>query len=185
VLLGFEVSPRLSHPSASSRCEELLIKLLLGVEIGAELPTVWAALAEPDQVARWRPGIVGLASPGASFPTEGRRFRWHCRLNEVPVNLEETPTRVVPTARLESEVRLGLFRFRQVFTLAPAQTGTRLMIQIETGNHVAVVGGCLDRFVVHRFATDLASNYLQAVRDWCERGSARIECVAPGSLAAR
>ncbi len=145
----------------------------MGAEIEAERDAVWSALADPVQIVRWRPGVLSIGSPEASFPTEGRRFRWNCRLHEIPLALVETPSRVIPSARLESEIGLGLFRFRQTFTLAAAATGTRLVIQIETPNHMPLVGGCLDRFAVRRFATDLASTYLQALRDWCERGLER------------
>jgi uncharacterized protein YndB with AHSA1/START domain len=150
-----------------------VIKLVMGAEILAERQSVWTALADPRQVERWRPGIECARTPEASFPTEGRRFKWRCRLNEIPIDLVETPLRVVPTTRLESEIFLGLFRFHQTFTLAAAQDGTRLIIQIETPNRMPLVGGSLDRFAVRRFATDLASTYLQAVRDWCERGESQ------------
>lgn len=150
-----------------------VIKLVMGAEILAERRSVWAALADPEQIERWRPGIECARTPEASFPTEGRRFSWRCRLNEIPIELVETPLRVIPTIRLESEILLGLFHFHQTFTLAPAQDGTRLIIQIETPNHMPVVGGYLDRFAVRRFATDLASTYLQALRDWCERGESQ------------
>lgn len=150
----------------------------MGAEIEAGRSAVWSALADPAQIARWRPGVLSIGSVEASFPTEGRRFRWNCRLNEIPLALLETPTRVVPEARLESEIGLGLFRFRQTFTLAAAASGTRLVIQIETPNRMPLVGGSLDRFAVRRFATDLASTYLQALRDWCERGLERRDPVA-------
>ena len=147
----------------------------MGAEIQAERASVWAALSDPEQIAHWRPGVVGARTPEASYPTEGRRFSWSCRLHELPVELIETPIQVQPPSRLESDVTLGLFHFSQTFTLTHStenRPGTRLVMRVATGNQMPVVGGCLDRFAVRRFATDLASTYLQAVRDWCERGKA-------------
>lgn len=152
-----------------------VIKLVMGAEIHAERACVWAALSDPEQIARWRPGVVSAITPEASYPTAGRRFRWNCRLHELPVELIETPIHVQPPSRLESEVALGLFHFSQTFTLTHSlenPVGTRLVMRVATDNQMPLVGGCLDRFAVRRFATDLASTYLQALRDWCERGKA-------------
>ena len=152
-----------------------VIKLVMGAEIQAEPSFVWAALSDPRQIAHWRPGVVAARTPDASYPTAGRRFRWMCRLHELPVELIETPIHVEPPSRLESDVALGLFHFSQTFTLtrsAENRRGTRLVMHVATDNQMPLVGGCLDRFAVRRFATDLASTYLQAIRDWCERGEA-------------
>ena len=146
----------------------------MGAEIRAERGAVWAALTDPDQVARWRPGVVAALTPDASYPTEGRRFRWSCRLRELPVELIETPIHVEPPSRLEADVSLGLFHFSQTFTLARSgerRDGTRLAMRVATDNEMPLVGSCLDRFAVRRFATDLTSTTLQAIRDWCERGA--------------
>ncbi|MCP3985350.1 MAG: SRPBCC family protein [bacterium] len=152
-----------------------MIKLVMGTEIQAERASVWEALSDPQQIANWRPGVIAPRTPEASYPTAGRRFRWSCRLHELPVELVETPVQVQPPSRLESDVALGLFHFSQTFTLSRSsenRPGTRLVMHVATDNQMPLVGGCLDRFAVRRFATDLASTYLQAVRDWCERGEA-------------
>lgn len=144
----------------------------MGGDVDATGATVWRALTRREEVVRWRPGIVGIASPEASFPTEGRRFRWRARLREIPIDLVETPGEITPVRRLESEVRLGLFHFRQVFTLLPGPSGTRVTLQIEAQNRMPLVGGSLDRFDVRRFLVELGGTYLQALRDWCEREAA-------------
>lgn len=152
-----------------------VIKLVMGAEIQTEQASVWEALSDPKQIAHWRPGVVAARTPEASYPTAGRRFRWICKLHELPVELIETPIHVQPPSRLESDVALGLFHFSQTFTLTRSvenRPGTRLMMHVATDNQMPLVGGCLDRFAVRRFATDLVSTYLQAVRDWCERGEA-------------
>ncbi len=148
----------------------------MGAEIQAERTLVWNALADPAQVARWRPGIVAARTPEASYPTAGRRFRWSCRLHDLPMELVETPIHVQPPCRLESAVSLGLFHFSQTVGLsdsADRSGGTKLVLQIATDNEMPLVGGCLDRFAVRRFATGLAATHLQAIRDWCERGEGR------------
>ena len=142
---------------------------MMGEGIEAERERIWAAISDPSEVARWRPGVEGIGSPGASFPTEGRRFEWLCRLNDIPIKLIETPIRVVDGARIESEIRFGLFRFLQTLSISKTSSGYRVLIQIETPNRMSLVGGTLDRFAVRRFATELAATYLQAIRDWCER----------------
>ncbi len=148
----------------------------MGGDVDAAGATVWRALTLRDEVVRWRPGIVGIGSPDASFPTEGRRFHWRCQVRDIPIDLVETPGEIKPIRRLESDVRLGLFRFRQVFTLVPSEAGTRVTLQIEAPNRMPLVGGSLDRFDVRRFLVELGGTYLQALRDWCER-----EVAAPTS----
>jgi len=153
----------------------------MGVEVDATRAAVWRALTVREEVLHWRPGIVGFKSPEASFPTEGRRFRWRCRLHDIPIELQETPGTIVPPGRFESEVRLGLFHFRQIFTLVPTPSGTRVTLQIEASNRMPLVGGSLDRFDVRRFLVELAANYLQALRDWCEREPALLPVAAASS----
>ena len=151
-------------------------------DVSASRERVWAALTEPAQVARWRPGVEAEIDAPAAHPAPGETARWRCRLHDLPVVLEETPRRVVPSERLESSLRLGLFRFEETFTLVRADAlgeHTRVGLKITTPSHMPVVGGSLDRFAVRRFATDLAAVTLQAVRDWCERGEPAPALPAP------
>ncbi len=154
---------------------------MMGTGIEADRERVWSAISDPQQVAKWRPGVEGIGSPEASFPTEGRRFQWRCRLNEIPINLIETPIRVIDGARIESEIQFGLFRFCQTLTISKTAAGSRVMIQIETPNRMSLVGGTLDRFDVRRFATELANTYLQAIRDWCERDVRELRTREPSA----
>jgi len=145
----------------------------MATEIAASRSAVWRALCDPAQVIRWRPGVSEALDPASGYPSPGQRMRWRCLLHDIPVVLEDTPRTVERGRRLESALALGLFRFEETFTLAQAEGAperTRLTIKIAANSQMPVVGGTLDRFAVRRFAADLASVYLQAVRDWCERG---------------
>ena len=153
---------------------------MMGTGIEADRERVWSAISDPQQVAKWRPGVEDIGSPEASFPTEGRRFKWLCRLNEIPINLVETPISVIDGVRIESEIQFGLFRFYQTLMISKTAAGSRVTIQIETPNRMSLVGGTLDRFAVRRFATELASTYLQAIRDWCERDVRELRTREPG-----
>jgi len=151
-----------------------LITLAMSTRVGTERHVVWKALTDPSQVPRWRPGHLCALDPVEGYPRPGVRMRWRVKLHELPVTLEDVPLDVVPEARLRSTLALGLFRFEETFTLQ--ETGafrqTRLGLRISAASEMPVVGGALDRFAVRRFATDLASSYLQAIRDWCECGVA-------------
>ncbi len=157
----------------------------MGGDVDAGGAAVWRALTRRDEVVRWRPGITGVGSPDASFPTEGRRFHWRCRVRDIPIDLVETPGEITPPRRLESDVRLGLFHFRQVFTLLPNEGATRVTLQIEAPNRMPLVGGSLDRFDVRRFLVELGGTYLQALRDWCERDAAKPLAPRPAPHGAR
>lgn len=145
----------------------------MSTAVGAERPTVWEALTDPEQVLRWRPGLQGALDSPDAYPRPGIRMRWRVRLHDLPLTLEEMPLVVEPGERLHSALTLGLFRFEETFTLRElpgAEPRTRLCLKITAPSEMPLVGDSLDRFAVRRFATDLASNYLQAVRDWCEHG---------------
>ena len=132
---------------------------------------IWAALAEPAQAARWRPGVLALAEESGPYPCVGRTVQWRCRVRELPIVLHETPTEVAPGERLHARLRFGLFHYEAHFTLAtiagePARA--RVGLQIQVPNELPLVGGTLDRFDVRRLATELAATDLMALRDWCE-----------------
>jgi uncharacterized protein YndB with AHSA1/START domain len=150
-----------------------LITLAMATVVAAPRAAVWNALADPEQIARWRPGVRQTIHAPVRSPTRGRQLRFRCLLKDVPVILEETTLEVAPGERLHSEVRFGLFRFEETFSLAAADPDgghTRVSLRIATPSETPLVGASLDRFAVRRFATDLAATYLHALRDWCELG---------------
>lgn len=141
--------------------------------VAAPRSAVWSALADPEQIARWRPGVEGALGAAEPSPTAGRRLRFRCRLQGVPVTLEETALEVAPEERLRSELRFGLFRCEEIFALAAADPDgghTRVSLRITAPSETPLMGTSLDRFAVRRFATDLAGTCLRALRDWCELG---------------
>ena len=141
--------------------------------VGAPRSAVWGALTDPDQIARWRPGVEATLAPADRLPAPGRRCRFRCRLQGVLVTLQETALEVAPGERLRSDVRFGLFRCEEIFSLAAADPDgghTRVSLRITTPSETPLLGASLDRFAVRRFATDLAGNCLRALRDWCELG---------------
>jgi hypothetical protein len=89
--------------------------------------------------------------------------------------------------RLRSEVRYGLFRCEEIFSLAAADPDgghTRVSLRIATPSETPLLGTSLDRFAVRRFATELAGTCLRALRDWCELGQPPAASL-PSSEAAR
>jgi uncharacterized protein YndB with AHSA1/START domain len=150
-----------------------LITLAMATVVAAPRAVVWSALTDPEQIVRWRPGVETSLAAAEAHPAAGRRLRFRCRLQGVPVTLEETALEVVPEERLRSEVRFGLFRCEEIFLLAPADPDgghTRVSLRITTPSETPLLGASLDRFAVRRFATDLAGTCLRALRDWCELG---------------
>jgi len=150
-----------------------LITLAMATEIAAPRETVWGAISDPDQECHWRPGVSRRLGDRAAS-RQRLRHRYRIDLHAVPIVLEEARIATVALEKLRSEVRLGLFRFEETFSLtATGPQRTRLGLKVTAPNRMPVVGGSLDRFDVRRFAADLASVSLQAVRDWCERGEVR------------
>lgn len=144
----------------------------MATEIAAPRKAVWAAVSDPDQECHWRPGVMDRLDDEADGVRTRHRYR--LRLHELPVVLEEARISSVPLERQRSELRLGLFRCEETFSLVATGTAcTRLGVKVATRNVIPVVGGSLDRFDVRRFAADLATASLQAVRDWCEHGEPR------------
>jgi len=150
-----------------------LITLAMATVVAAPRAAVWSALTDPEQIARWRPGVEA-ALPGAEpCAAVGRRLRFRCRLHGVPVTLEESALALAPGERIRSEVRFGLFRCEETFSLAAADPDgghTRVSLRISAPSETPLLGASLDRFAVRRFATELAGTCLRALRDWCELG---------------
>ncbi len=141
--------------------------------VAAPRASVWSALAEPEQAVHWRPGATALLADAPREPAPGRLLRIRCVLKDVPVVFEEQTLEAVREERLRSEVRFGLFRCEETFTLVasdPDGGHTRVSLRIATPSETPLVGASLDRFAVRRFATELAGNSLAALRDWCEHG---------------
>jgi len=150
-----------------------LITLAMATVVAAPRPAVWSALADPEQIARWRPGVQATIDAPDRSARPGRQLRFRCQLQGVPVLLEETTLEAARGELLRSEVRFGLFRFEETFSLAAADPDgghTRVSLRITTPSETPLVGASLDRFAVRRFATELAASYLRALRDWCELG---------------
>jgi hypothetical protein len=159
----------------------------MSTAVAASRTRVWAALADPGQVVRWRPGLARSRAQAFRYPEPGETVRWRCRVRELPLELRETPLEVVAGERLHARLQLGLFRFEATFTLAPLAAEpprTRVGLQVQVANEIALVGGTLDRFGVRRLATELAATQLMALRDWCEASRPRERTPAPPLLAA-
>jgi hypothetical protein len=152
-----------------------LITLAMSAVVAASRASIWRALSDPEQVLHWRPGVIGVLPPAAGELMPGRVLRLRCALGAVPVVLEERTLEVSSEEKLRSELRLGLFHCEETFSLAAADPDgghTRVGLRITTPSETPLVGESLDRFAVRRFATGLASNSLEALREWCELGHA-------------
>jgi len=152
-----------------------LITLALSAVVAAPRGSIWSALSNPEQALHWRPGVTGILSPAPCELAPGRILRFRCVLAAVPVVFEELALEVSREEKLRSELRFGLFRCKETFTLAAADPDgghTRVGLRITTPSETPLVGESLDRFAVRRFATEFASTSLAALRDWCELGHA-------------
>src|SRR5262245_8534384 len=152
--------------------------------VAAPRASVWSALADPEQLVHWRPGATGIVGDAPREPTPGRVLRLRCRLHEVPVVLEELTVEAAREERLRSELRFGLFRCEETFTLAPSDPDgghTRVGLRLAAPSETPLVGASLDRFAVRRFATELAGHSLAALRDWCEHGRPATQAARSGA----
>jgi hypothetical protein len=152
-----------------------LITLAMSAVFAASRACIWSALSDPEQVLHWRPFVTGVLPPTPGELRRGRVLRLRCVLGAVPVVFEELALEVTREEKLRSELRFGLFRCEETFTLAAADPDgghTRVGLRITTPSETPLVGESLDRFAVRRFATELASNSLAALRAWCELGHA-------------
>lgn len=149
-----------------------MITLALATEIEAPRTAVWEAIASPDFQCHWRPGADARLDD-VRDTNNAVHHRYRIRLHDVPVVLDVRTIESATGRRRVSELQFGLFRFRETFTLFSRPTGgTRLGIGVAAKSRMPLVGASLDRFDVRRFATDVAATTLQAVRDWCESGTA-------------
>lgn len=147
------------------------LTLAMSTLVAASPARVWSCLTHPDQIRRWRPGALAMLDPAPAEPAPGRVLRLRCRITGVPVVLEERALEVAREERLHSSLRVGLFHCEETFTLAPAGAGarrTRVGLRLVTSSEAPLVGEGLDRFEVRRFAAELASGSLAALRRCCE-----------------
>lgn len=148
-----------------------LITVAMSTGVYADPDRVWRALCTPEELIRWDRQLEALLDPADDYPHDGQEVRWRCRLGNLSVVLRKTLREVVPSERLRSTIRMGLFRFDETFTLA-RETGdpprTRLHLKIAADNSIPIVGGLLDRFAVRTIATGLVDEKLRALQKWCE-----------------
>jgi uncharacterized protein YndB with AHSA1/START domain len=154
-----------------------LITLAMSAVVAASRACIWSALSDPEQVLHWRPGVTAVLPPAPGELRRGRVLRLRCVLAAVPVVFEELALEVAREEKLRSQLRFGLFRCEETFTLAAADPDgghTRVGLRITTPSETPLVGESLDRFAVRRFATEFTSSALAALRDWCELGHATV-----------
>jgi hypothetical protein len=163
-----------------------LITVGLSAEVAAPRARVWSALADPVELAAWRPGLE--AEPGSgSWPDAGATLLSRARVHGLPLDVRETAVDATPGERLHVRLHVGLFRCDATFSLAAlGPDRTRVGLQLQVANEIPVVGGTLDRFSVRRVATELAASRLAALRDACEAGApAPPPGVRPATVPAR
>ena len=164
-----------------------LITLAMSAVVAAPRASIWSALGDPAQALHWRPGAIAVLPPVPGEILPGWLLRLRCLVAAVPVVLEGLALEVSREEKLRSELRLGLFRCEETFTLAVADPDgghTRVGLRITTPSETPLVGESLDRFAVRRFATELASGSLAGLREWCER-SARATPLGDARRASR
>lgn len=149
-------------------------------EIAAPPERVFAALAEPDQVAKWMPGFVRFErlTPGplavGSRLRETRKMMGHEATEEFEVIVYEPP-RVfgLYVDGRKGSSKQGEFRFR--YTLAPGGPGTILTVDGEFGGLTGCMGGCmflLGPLMAGFFRKAIAKDHT-ALKAYCEtRGAA-------------
>ncbi len=139
------------------------------IEVAAPRRDVWRAVDDADAVGCWRPGVAGHAEPESG--EADRVQRYPLRVAGLPLELRVRRLSARVGVRVENELRLGLFRCRETFTLQGAGSRTHVTLKVSAPSEIAVIGGSLDRFGVRSFASRLASEALEGLRAWCEHGS--------------
>ena len=138
--------------------------------IGAPRERVWDALTTPAELGRWDPRVLAVRAAPAGPVREEDVLRTHYRVGALPVECRVQVLTQSPGTRLETDVTLGLFRFRETYLLSDeSRTQTRLSLRLAAPNAMPVVGGVIDRFDVRKMASARVDERLRALREWCER----------------
>lgn len=165
-----------------------MITVGLSAEVAATRARVWSALADPGELATWRPGLRAVEDT-PTWPLAGATLFSLARVHGLPLVVRETAVEAIAAERLHARLRVGLFHCDATFSLSvlagehtrelPGEH-TRVALKLEVANELPVVGGTLDRFSVRRIATELAAARLAALREACEAGAG---ATAPGARA--
>ena len=147
-----------------------MITSAISTAIAATRERVWRALTTPSELIRWNDQIVSLIEPAPGYPQVGQRSRWRYRMASVEITAVQIIRQLDFGERLQSEMRLGLFRFDETYALQtdPVDRRTRVSLRVTASNSIPVVGGTIDRFEVRRLTTNLIDSRLRSVRQWCE-----------------
>jgi hypothetical protein len=157
-----------------------VITVGLSAEVAATRARVWSALADPGELATWRPGLRAVEDT-PTWPLAGATLFSLVRVHGLPLVVRETAVEAIAAERLHARLRVGLFHCDATFSLSVlAGEHTRVALKLEVANELPVVGGTLDRFSVRRIATELAATRLAALREACEAGTG---ATAPGARA--
>ena len=146
-----------------------MITIALSTVIGAPRERVWEALTEPAEIARWDERLLSWNGGEGRPLGAGGLLRGRYRLGAVPVALTVSVLGAEEATRLEVDVCMGLFRFRETSLLADeSRTQTRLSMRVAAENALPVVGGVIDRFDVRKMASERVDERLRQLRAWCE-----------------
>jgi hypothetical protein len=147
-----------------------VITIAMSTVISAPRERVWDALTNPAEMTRWDPHLLSsMGSPSGPL-REGDVMRCRYRVGSVPVQQKLEVLTALTGARLEVEVTLGLFRFRETCLLTDeSRTQTRLSLRLAAPNAMPVVGGVIDRFDVRKMASERVDERLRVLREWCEQ----------------
>jgi hypothetical protein len=149
-----------------------MITIAMSSVIGAPRNRVWDALTDPAEMCRWDPGLISWPETPADPLREGDVLRSRYRVGSLPVQQMLRVVSALPDSRLESDVTLGLFHFRETYLLTDeSRTQTRLSLRIAAPNAMPIVGGVVDRFDVRKMAAERVDERLRRVRDWCEQAN--------------
>ena len=138
--------------------------------IGAPRERVWDALTIPAEIARWDRRVLALPERPAGPLREDDVLNCRYQMGAIPLDYKLHVLTSAPGARLDTEISMGLFRFRETYLVVDeSRTQTRLSLRLTAPNAMPVVGGLIDRFDVRKMASDRVDERLRGLREWCEQ----------------
>lgn len=140
------------------------------IDIAADPRRIWQALCIPAEVVCWDTGVVEPLDAPADYPRAGQQVRWRYRFGPLPLILHDCPTQVEPFSMLRSSIRLGPFRFDEIYTLREKGASvTRLTAELSLMSPVPIFGTLLEQIVGRPLARSTVRTSLAAIKKHCEQ----------------
>jgi uncharacterized protein YndB with AHSA1/START domain len=141
------------------------------IDIDRSPRTVWAFLTDPTRLPAWNPKVLAVATLSSGSIDRGHRYQVTYRMSGKDNVVTNEVEIYQPYERFELRARSGMApsgHVREVYTLQPTSTGTRLVQGIDSSESGIPWWWRFVMAVLHRLGRPMGKRYLVQFKELVE-----------------